>query len=254
MTSLTITGIIFGCTFGGTLLGMLLRPKLPDHHLDTDTRETVKLATGIVGTMTAILLGLLVASAKSSFDVQRNGVAQIAANVIVLDRTLANYGEEARDIRETLRASVTDLIQRTWPDENLQTRHESGDTGTEGRYEGIFEKILTLIPKTDAQRVLHSLALKVITDTGQLRWLLLSQRENSIPTPLLVVMVFWLAISFASFGLFAPRNATAVVALIACALAVATALFLILELDRPFRGVIQISSAPLHKAVEQLGR
>jgi O-antigen ligase len=126
--------------------------------------------------------------------------------------------------------------------------------GTEGRYESVFEKILELNPKSEAQRALHAQALKVVNDTGQLRWLLYSQPERSIPIPLLAVMVFWLAISFASFGLFAPRNATAMVALIACALAVATALFLILELDRPFQGMIQISSAPLHKAWEQLGR
>jgi hypothetical protein len=118
MSSISITAIVFGCTFGGTLLGMVLRAMLPHEHLQTDTRETVKLATGIVGTMTAVLLGLLVASAKSSFDVQRNGVAQLAANVIVLDRTLAHFGEATREIREILRESVTDFIQRTWPEEN----------------------------------------------------------------------------------------------------------------------------------------
>lgn len=254
MTSLTITAIIFGCTFGGTLIGMLLRPRLPDHHLDTDTRETMKLATGIVGTMTAVLLGLLVASAKNSFDVQRNGVAQLAANTIVLDRTLALFGEETRDVRQMLRASLADMIERTWPDENSQTKQENVNSGTEGRYESVFERILALTPKTEAQRSLHAQALKIVNDTGQMRWLLFSQRERSIPVPLLAMMVFWLTITFASFGLFAPRNATAVVALIACALAVASALFLILELDRPFQGFIQISSNPLRKALEQLGR
>lgn len=254
MSSLSITAIIFGCTFGGALLGMLLRTRLPEGHLCHDTKETVKLATGIVGTMTAVLLGLLVASAKSSFDVQRNGVAELAANSIMLDRTLAHFGEDTREIREMLRAAVTDIIQRTWPDESSQTESERATSNTEGRYESVFEKISELVPATEAQRALHAQAQKVIINMGQLRWLLYSQRESSIPMPLLAVMVFWLAISFASFGLFAPRNATAVVALIACALAVASAMFLILELDRPFRGMIQISSAPLHKALEQLGR
>jgi hypothetical protein len=254
MNSLSITALTFVCTFGGAMLGMLLRPRLPGEHLSADTRDTVKLATGIVGTMTAVLLGLLVASAKSSFDVQRSGVAQVAANVIVLDRTLAHFGEESGEIREALRGAVTDIIQRTWPEESARTGTDLAPSETEGRYEVVFDKILALSPKTDGQRVLQPQALKVITDTGQLRWLLFSQRESSIPIPLLALMVFWLAISFASFGLFAPRNTTAVIALIACALAVSSALFLILELDRPFRGVIQISSIPLHRALEQLGR
>lgn len=254
MSSLSITAIIFGCTFGGALLGMALRTRLPNEHLDPDTRETVKLAAGIVGTMTAVLLGLLVASAKSSFDVQRNGVAQLAANVIMLDRTLAHFGNETQEAREMVRASVTDIIRRTWPDESTATEHVGVASGTEGRYEPVFDKVLALSPKSEAQHVLHDQAVDIVKETGELRWLMFSERESSIPTPLLVAMVFWLAISFASFGLFAPRNPTAVVALIACALAVATALFLVLELDRPFRGMIQISSHPLHRALEQLGR
>jgi len=254
MSSLSITVIIFSCTFGGALLGMLVRKKLPVHHLDTDTKETVKLAAGIVGTMTAILLGLLVASAKSSFDVQRNGVSQLAANFIVVDRTLAHFGPETGEIRAMLRAAVADMIQRTWPHENPAADPAAASSSTEGRYETVFDQILALAPNTEAQHALHAQALDVVTETGKLRWLLFSQRESSIPIPLLVAMVGWLAISFASFGLFAPPNSTAVVAMLMGALAVSTALFLILELDHPFQGMIQISSTPLHKALEQLGR
>lgn len=251
MSSLSITAIIFGCTIGGALLGMALGAKLPREHLSESTKDTVMLATGIVGTMTAVLLGLLVASAQGSFDTQRNGVAQLAASFIVLDRTLSHFGEETQPLRGLLRSSLADIIQRTWPREN---GHGTTASSTEGRYESIAEKILELDPKTEAQRSLQTRALDVVQDTGQMRWLLYSQRERSIPDPLLGVMVFWLAISFASFGLFSPRNTTAVVALMICALAVSSALFLILELDRPFQGMIQISSAPLHKAMEQLGR
>lgn len=204
--------------------------------------------------MTAVLLGLLVASAKNSFDLQRNGVAQLAASFIMLDRTLAHFGDQAQPVRESLRDSLSDIIARTWPDEGSPHAHGTSNPDTEGRYEVVAEKILALVPKTDAQHTLHSQAITTVFDAGQARWLLYSQRDSSIPTPFLVMMVFWIAISFASFGLFAPRNTTAVVALIACAMAVASALFLILELDRPFRGMIQISSAPLVNALEQLGR
>src|SRR5215831_918698 len=112
MTSLTISGIIFVFIFGGALLGMLLRARLPEEHLSADTKDVVKLVTGIAGTMTAMVLGLLVASAKSSYDAQRNFVVQLAANTVMLDRTLAHYGRETHETRELLRASVADVLQR----------------------------------------------------------------------------------------------------------------------------------------------
>jgi hypothetical protein len=254
MSSLTISAIVFACTFSGALFGVLLRARLPEHHLSSDSKDVVKLGMGLIGTMTALVLGLLVASAKSSYDAQRNGVAQLAANIIVLDRALAHYGSETREIRDQLRASVDDMIRRTWPEEFPPSERPEGKGGTEGRYEDLYDKLLQLTPKTEAQRALHAQALRVANDTSQARWLLFAQRTRSIPTPFLVVMVCWLVLIFTSFGLFSPRNVTAVVSLLVCALAVSSAIFLILELDRPFNGMIQISSAPLRSALEQLGR
>jgi hypothetical protein len=255
MSPLIISGIIFACISGGALLGMLLRTRLPEHHLSADSRDVVKLGMGLIGTMTALVLGLLVASAKGSYDTQRNGLAQLAANVIVLDRTLAHYGKETKETRELLRASVEDMLQQTWPEEIPPSeRVVAKSTGTEGRYEGLFDKLQELKPDKDYQRSLQAQAQKTAVDTAQLRWLLFSQKGSSIPRPFLVVMVSWLVLIFASFGLFAPRNAIAVVTLLVCALAVSSAIFLILELDRPFQGFIQISSAPVRNALTQLGR
>jgi hypothetical protein len=254
MSSLVISGVIFASIFGAALLGMVLRPKLPQEHLSDDSKDVVKLAIGIVGSMTALVLGLLVASAKNSFDTQRNGVAQLAANFIMLDRTLAHYGTEAQGTRELLHASVADMVQRTWPEETPQSGQTQPTGGTEGRYEGLYERIQELTPKNDPQRSLQAQAMKIATDTAQTRWLLFAQKGSSIPTSFLVVMVFWLAIIMGSFGLFAPHNGIAVAALLLSALAVSSALFLILELDRPFEGMIQISSAPMRNAMAQFGR
>src|SRR5229473_5835180 len=102
MSSLAISGIVFACIFGGTLLGMLLRSFLHEKHLSSESKDLVKLAMGLIGTMTALVLGLLIASAKSSFDTQRNGLAQLSANIIFLDRVLAHYGPEAKGAREML--------------------------------------------------------------------------------------------------------------------------------------------------------
>jgi len=254
MSSLTISAIVFACGLGGAILGMILRAMLPEKHLSAETKDLVRLGMGLVGTMTALVLGLLVASAKSSFDAQRSGLAQLSANVIVLDRTLARYGTESKDAREMLRASVADLIQRTWPEENPESGHSVARTGTEGRYEDLYEKIQELAPKNEAQRALQAQAMKVATDAGQTRWLMFAQRSSSIPTPFLVVLVCWLTLIMASFGLFAPPNAVVFFTLIVCTLTVSSAIFLILDLDQPFGGMIQLSSAPLRDALAQLGR
>jgi len=254
MSSLSISCIVFACIFTGTLLGMLLRSFLPKHHLSPESKDVVKLGMGLVGTMTALVLGLLIASAKSSFDTQRNGLAQLSANYIFLDRALAHYGPESKDVREMLHASVADILLHTWPQENLQSGKAAVKEGTEGRYEGLYEKLEGLVPKNDSQRMLQAQALKTGTDIAQMRWLMFAQKGSSIPTPFLVVMVCWLTLILASFSLFAPSNATVFSTLLVCALAVSSAVFLILELDRPFDGLIQISSAPLRATLAQLGR
>jgi len=253
MSPITISCIVFACLVGGTLLGMFLRFILPDKHLSAESKDVVKLGMGLIGTMTALVLGLLIASAKSSFDAQRNGLAQLCANVILLDRALARYGPEAKEVRNMVKASAEDLAERTWPSEFSRDKNTE-KSRTEGRYEGAFEKIQGLTPKNDAQRALQAQALKTATDIAQTRWLLFAQEASSIPTPFLVVMVGWLTLIFASFSLFAPPNATAFLTLFICALAISSAILLILELDRPFGGLMQVSSAPLRNALTQLGR
>lgn len=254
MNPLAISGIVFACILVGTLLGMILRALLPDEHLSADSKDVIKLGMGLIGTMTALVLGLLIASAKSNYDNQRNGLAQLSANVIWLDRILAHYGTESKDVRALLRASVADLLQRTWPEENPQVEQTEVKGKTVGRYEGILDRIQELAPKTDAQRALQTQALNTAWDTGRMRLLLAAQKGGSILTPFLVLLVCWVALILASFSLFAPRNATAFATLLVCTLAVTSAIFLILELDQPFQGMLQISSTPLSNALAQLGR
>jgi hypothetical protein len=250
MSPMAISWIVFGAVFGGALLGMILNACLPKHHLGDESKDVVKVGMGLIATMTALVLGLLTASAKSSFDAQRNGLAQLAANVGLLDRILAHYGPEASKGREQLRNAVADLLARTWPERSSQ----SGSLDAPGRYENVFETIQFLAPKSETQRSLQAAALKTGIDITQTRWLLFAEKGSSLPVPFLIVMVFWLAMLFASFSLFARPNATVVATLLVCALSVAGAIFLILELDRPFEGFMKISSEPLERALQLLGR
>jgi hypothetical protein len=247
MTPIEISSVIFGCVLAGALAGMALRTLLPKHHLDADTRDLVKLGVGLIGTMSALLLGLLVSSTKASYDARRSEVTQIAANAILLDRALAHFGPEAAGARAALREAAEDMRQSTW---------SHSDIGVVARVsrEVMFDKIQELVPHSDAQRALQAQAVSLAVGLGQTRWLLFAQSGTSISTPFLVVVVFWLTALFVSFGLFAPRNATAVTALVVSAISVAGALFLVLELDQPFSGIMQISDAPLRDAIAVLGR
>jgi hypothetical protein len=232
-------------------MGMFLRVALPQHHLSADTKETVKLSMGLVATMTALVLGLLVASAKGSYDAQRGQLIQMAAKFAFLDRVLSNCGPDAPEARVQLRMSVERVIARIWPeDKSRQT--ELAPSASSGQ--AVYEAIQKLSPQTDAQRTAKAQALQITVELGQMYWVLYQQAGTAISKPLLIVVVFWLAMIFLSFGLFTPRNATAITALMASALSVCAAIFLLLELDHPFTGLIEISSEPMRNALEYIGR
>jgi hypothetical protein len=247
---MAISWIVFGVIFGGAVVGMALRRMLPEHHLEPDSKDVVKLGMGLVGTMAALVLGLLTASAKSSFDSQRNLVAQLAANISLLDRALAYCGPEAKDVRGELRGGLAGMIDQLWPSEH----DRPSPTETRGGTEHLYELVQGLKPQSEAQRAAHATALKTVVDIGQARLLLSAQRNSSIQPPFLVVMMFWFASLFASFTIFGRPNATMFVTLMISALSIAGAIFLILEMDRPFDGLIRLSSDPLRRALEQIGR
>jgi hypothetical protein len=231
-------------------LGVWLRSVLPEHHLKAASKDIVRLGMGLVGTMAALVLGLLVASAKGSYDAQSNDVTQLSANVVFLDRVLAHYGPEANEARNQLRDAVVRISNRVWP------KNHSGNAGLEpsAANELLYEHIQQLSPKDKSQRVLRKHALRIANSIFQTRWLMYEQSANPGPVPMLVILVLWLAIIFVSFGLFAPRNGTVVASLFVSALSVSCAVFLILEMYRPFEGMIQISSAPLTTALAHLGK
>ncbi|QDU18262.1 bestrophin-like domain [Urbifossiella limnaea] len=254
MSALAISTAVLVCIFASAVAGVRLRPRFPDAHVNADTKDTVTLIMGVVGTLTGIVLGLLVTSAKSSFDAQRDGVARLAANVVVTDRALAHYGPEAREARAALRDSACDLVRRTWPAEPAPPGTPAEPVGADGRYDEVYDRVLALQPKTDAQRTTQAQAVTVLHDTAQLRGQLRSHGGSSIPPVFLVLIVAWLAVMFAAYSLFAPRHATTFVVLFLGAFVVSSAVFLILELDQGFGGVIRIPSQPLRDAVLQLGK
>jgi len=252
LTSLTVGIISAGCICGGALVGFGLQRVLPKHHLSKDAQDMIKLAVGVIATSTALVLGLLVSSSKAQFDAMGSRLVQFGANVIILDNTLAEYGPEAKSARDELRRSVETTLQRVWPEERT-----GGSTLAVIEHgvaiDAVRAKLRELKPGSDEQRALLAQAHQILSDNSRARWVLIEEAQRGLPPILLGVLVFWLALLFVSFGLFAPRNVTVTLALFVSACSMAAAIFLVLEMNSPLDGLMKVSSAPLRKALELIG-
>ncbi|HTY41453.1 MAG TPA: hypothetical protein VMH79_06225 [Thermoanaerobaculia bacterium] len=244
MSPTAISLLVFSCVFGGALLGIALRRVLPEHHLSGETKDVIKASIALIGTMSALVLGLLVASAKGTYDTQKDELTSLSAKVTLLARVLSRYGPEAADARRHLREAVAATVA-----------HLSEGVGgaSPKQSQAAYDAVLQLSPKTEAQKSLQSSAEGLLQSIGETRALMMAQKGSSIAFTLLAVVVFWLTLNFVSFGLFARPNVTATAALLLAALSVAGAIFLILEMDRPYEGLIHISDAPLREALAQMG-
>jgi hypothetical protein len=235
--------ILFLCLVGVTLLGRRVSRYLPEDQLSADSKDAVKLAMGFIATMTAVLLGLLITSAKGNFDTEQSEVMQMASKVAFLDRVLTLYGPEAADARLELRDVVADGVRRMWPAKRSD-RVQSAPNEQVG--DAFYVAIHRLSPHDDSQRALKTEVATLMVDIGQLRSLLQAQSIPSVSKPLLVI--------FFGFSLVAPPNATTTLALVASAFSVACALLLILELDHPFGGLIRIPSEPMNNVLNHLAK
>jgi len=277
MNSLLITAAVFLCSLCGILLGSYIREKLPDHHLSDDSKDIVILSTGLIATLTALILGLLVASANDAYRSFSGGLEEISSDILTMDRAMAYYGSETQPIREKLRQHALYILMTNWPEDEDKLagwvapselaaepvrpagmEPFSNDLSTAlkkaNALSDIQDMLLKLTPKDDAQRWRQTRALEMSGNMAEKRWLLVAQSQSSLPTPFLVVLVIWLVILFVIFSLFAPRNKTVTTVLLLCALSVSGSIFLILELNKPTSGLLKASSAPFLKVIEIVGK
>jgi hypothetical protein len=232
------------------MLGMYFGNALPEDHLREDVRDVIKLSTGLIGTMAALVLGLLIASAKSSYDTKAIQIKQITADIIQIDLTLERYGPDAQNIRIALRDAIPPLIDRIWNEGN-RVKFAPFAAAVEARE--FLKKLQQLQPKNDPQRALQAQVLSAVANLSQARLSLFTQSNDAIPTPFLAILIFWLAIIFTSFGLFVRPNRIVIVTFFVGGLSVASAIFLILEMGQPFTGLMQISSEAPRHALAPLG-
>ena len=248
-SSAAVSFLVFALTFTGALVGMALRRALPEEHLGQDAKDTMRLAIGLVVTMTGLVLGMLVSSAKTYYDSQKNKIAAMSTDIILLDNSLATFGPEAAQARIEARKFVEDATDRIWPKEksrSSQLRPKNDDRT-------FLIELQLLAPKNDAQVSAKTQIESLVQSLKKSYWSMFLESEQALlPIPLLVVVTSWLVTIFISFGIFAPPNPTVVLTLIICALAVSAAIFIIMEMYSPFSGVLRISSAPVRDALNQM--
>jgi len=252
VSAITTALVTFAGTSGCALGAAYLRDRLPPPHLTKESQDVVRLGMGLVATMTALVLGIVTASAKNTFDTYTANVRTSAVNILTLDRHLARYGPETKPIRELIRRAVAFRVERIWPSGGSSSKG-LGEPLSTAAVEGIENQILQLSPQTESERWFKAEALRLSSEVLKMRWSML-EGDSSLPQAFLNVVIFWLMATFASFGLYAPRNATVLFGLLIAALSVAAAVFLIVELDGPFDGLIQVSGEPLRFALANLGR
>lgn len=252
MSSITLGAIVFACLFGAALVGILIRTKLPSHHLDSESKDAIRMSTAVVGTLSALALGLLIASAKNVYDNAEAELRTSAARVLLLDRVMAQYGPETSDARRRLASLVELRVKQGWGSSSEQAAIDPYDASQS--IEPIQAELRELTPKTDPQRLLQSRALDVSGQLAEARWMLVEISSEGLPTAFLVILVFWLAWLFATFGLQAPANPTVIGVMLICSLSVAGAVFLVVDMAHPYLGVVRVSDGPLRDALAHLGK
>jgi hypothetical protein len=244
MNSVKTSLLVFFLLFGGALLGKYSSSFLSAEHL-----RGVELGVGLLTSMFGLLLSLQLSAGKTYFDHQEQDVTLMASRVLLLDNVLARYGPEAREAREMLRDRVAAFLTRVWPTEPSAT---STWTPTDGIT--VFDKIEELSPQDEDKRSKRTLALGMAIELQQTRWQTAVSVRSSTAVPLMIVETVWATIIFVSFGLLAPHGLKAIISLAVFASAVSSGFFMIEEMNRPFSGVLKVSSFPIREVIKHLAQ
>ena len=250
MRSTLISSAVFAVVLSGGLAGLALRELLAGNLSGSDAKDIIRLATGLLVTMTALVLGMLVSSANCSYQDRKNELAEMASDFLLLDQVLATYGSETQVVRDELRVLAESSLERIWPSQaSRQSQLRPGDRG-----QALYHQLQILTPKNDTQTAAKTVAISAADTLRRTYWLMfLKSEQNSLSFPLLAVLVAWLTVIFIGFGLLGPRNDTIIATLVVCALAVSGAIFIIMAMYKPFSGVMRISPSPIHDALSRMG-
>jgi hypothetical protein len=251
LSSIILGAIVLACLFGASMIGILVRSRLPAHHLDSESKDAIRLSTAVVGTLSALALGLLIASANTVYNNAEAELRTSVARVLLLDRVMAHYGPETADVRSRLHRLVEDRLVQGWGTAAQRAGIDPYDE-TQG-IEPIQVELRNLTPVTEPRRLLQARALEVSGLLAEAHWMLIESSSEGLPTAFLVILVFWLTWLFLTFGLQAPANLTVIGVMLVCSLSVAGAVFLVVDMAHPYLGIIHVSDGPLRAALAHIG-
>jgi|SRR6266851_4203252 hypothetical protein len=250
LSAVDIALVAFGLILASVAIGLMMRYWLPEEHISGDSKEVIRLATALIGTMAAVVLALLFASTRTSFEATNSSVGRMTTSVIELDHMLQEYGPEGRPLRAALRRDVVAIVASIWQDDVAAQRQARPD-GPPGQVT-VLTMLRQMTPANPLQGALQARALSVSGDLEQTRLTLLAQPTDSLSKPFVTVLVLWLCFIFLSFSMSAKANTTLVIILVICAFSASSAIYLILELGQPFDGLMQIPNAALRNALAPL--
>lgn len=250
MPTYAVAAVVFASLAAAIALGTTMSRRVAEHHLSSESRDSVKLVLGLMATLGALQLGLLVNSANQSFGAERQQVNALAAKITVLNRVLMVYGADAAGARGELRAMVESAVAQAWPSHGVRGNLDADPL----RGEAMLRSIRTLEPKDAEQSDLKAKATGVAFELIEARAMLVAMAATGVSVPLVSLIVAWLVVILFGFTLLAPRNSFVVTALVVSAVAITGAVVLLVGLYRPFEGLMQISSDPLLNALGQPGK
>ena len=243
-------------------VGMYVRPRLPERHRARESVELMQLVIGMLVTFAALVLGLLTASVKNSYDAAGHARHEYALQLTQLDRCLRDYGQAADPARADLRSYTAAVIASTWPSEPPPAGVSYPSTagmprvGASPVLAGLMNQagiaINSLGAANDAQARIAQLCREEYRDVIRARMDVVEDSSKALSTPFYRILVFWLMVIFASFGLIAPRHSLSVISIGLCAASLSSAIFVILELNQPYLGMFTISSDTMRAALSAM--
>jgi hypothetical protein len=254
MHSYLIATVSFLCILGGALGGLFMQGFLPPHHLSKESQESIKLGAGLIATMAALILGLLVSSSKGTYDRVNILINEAAANTISLNQTLKSFGPEADPLRQTLLERVTAIRDDIWPENNKAAKKSADALRKGSTILGMVKMIADLKSNDPGALQMQSNAIAIATELNKQRWQITIESTSKLPLTLIVIPIFWITFLTFVYGLFAPRNPTVAMVLFFCSLSIAGAIYLICEMSMPLDGSIKVPGQPFQTVIEILSK
>ena len=256
--------IVFALLCASAGVGLFVRPHLPEHHRVRETTELMQVTIGLLATFAALVLGLLTASVKQTYDSAAHDREAYALQLGLLDRCLREYGPETTAAREQIQSYTAAVIAATWPNEprpqGVQYPNVTRVAGVgappefAAMVERIGVEIARLDPSAGAQQRMQALCAERYNDVAHSRLSLIEDSRTEPYGPFYQVLAFWLMIIFGCFGLVAPRNSLAVITIALCALSLSSVIFVILDLSSLYDGFFSIPSTGMRRTLAMMLR